>query len=713
MMVGFYRALLASALLAHWSFPLAAASHEAATEQVKVQLIASVAAVHSGDEILLGIHQRIIPHWHTYWKNPGDSGLANKIEYILPDGAEVGEVQWPTPSRITLGPVVNYGYEHEVTLLTPVKLPHDLPIGSSVPIKALAKWLVCEEECIPQEAELSLSLPVIAAGGDSGIANPLIEQAKARLPLLSPWPVTARLHTDGIRLELQGSEFQQSQFSSVWFFPDEWGRISHAAQQPLQIAADGLSLQLKPGDAPLKPGQSLSGLLVLTDDSSGQSISQGYQIRTQLVDGVGSQPHDREPELLLSSAIFWALLGGVVLNLMPCVFPVLSMKSLALIGHASHETRQVRLHGWSYTAGILSSFSVLAGILIALKAGGAQIGWGFQFQSPWFVLLMAYLMFAVGLNLSGVFSIGGSIVGVGSGLAQRGGYSGSFFTGVLATVVATPCTAPFMGAAIGFALTQPPLVLLTVFLSLGLGLALPYLVLSYWPALQRMLPKPGVWMDHLKQGLAFPMYGASAWLVWVLAQQAGVNAVALALAGMVAIGFACWLFNINQSTAGVIRIANAIAALLLVTVFYGSYMGLDTLSATQTTPAEVGSESRNWQAFDREKLQALRAAGKPVFVNFTAAWCISCLVNERVALNQPEVKQALNARGITYLKGDWTNRDAQITAFLAEFGRSGVPLYLYYPPGKAKDPSILPQILTPQIVTQAFVTADVASNSIR
>jgi thiol:disulfide interchange protein DsbD len=363
---------------------------------------------------------------------------------------------------------------------------------------------------------------------------------------------------------------------------------------------------------------------------------------------------------------------------------------------------QTRLQGLAYTVGILASFALLGGVLIVLKAGGAQIGWGFQFQSPLFVLAVAYLIFAVGLSLSGVFAIGGSVTGIGSSLAGRSGYGGSFFTGVLATIVATPCTAPFMGAALGFALTQPPVVLLAVFFCLGLGLALPYLLLSFWPFLQRSLPKPGAWMDKLKQGLAFPMYGAAAWLVWVLAQQAGINAVAVALGGMVVIAFAAWLYEVSKYTGKAAqRSGSGVAGLALGLALIGGYFGVAT-----TAPAALclNSESAtNVEPYSAARLSELRSAGKPVFINLTAAWCISCLVNEKVALSQRSVIDTFKSSGITYLKGDWTNRDAEITKILAEFGRSGVPLYVFYPAGaeNSTHPVVLPQLLTPEIVTQA------------
>ncbi len=705
---------IAFALFALFCGKAQASSFEAGTEQVTAQLVASVDAVHPGDEILVGVHQHIIPHWHTYWRNPGDSGLATTIDYTLPTGAKAGKIQWPTPSRITLGPVTSYGYENEVTLLTKIKVPQDIVAGSVFPIKAKVKWLVCEETCIPQKVDLALDLPVVLPGADAGAGSPLIELARASLPVVSPWPISLAYGKDVLSLKITDAK-QISSIKKIWFYPEEWGKVAHGAQQPWQLSGDTIELQLKPGDARLSPGESLTGVLAITQETGSGPVTHGYSVkvagdavvseitplRAMVLDSAPVKAQDGEPDLVLASALLLALLGGVILNLMPCVLPVLSIKALSLIKHAQHAPLQTRLHGLAYTLGILVSFTLLGGVLIALKAGGAQIGWGFQFQSPLFVLAVAYLMFAVGLSLSGVFSIGGSVAGIGSSLAERPGYSGSFFTGVLATIVATPCTAPFMGAAVGFALSQPPASLLAVFFCLGLGLALPYLLLSQWPSLQRRLPKPGVWMDRLKQGLAFPMYGAAVWLVWVLAQQAGVNAVAVALGGMVIIAFAAWLYEFTKLSgkAGQ-RSGSGIAALSLGLALVGSYFAVETTAATPSVNVE---STRDFEPYSAERLTELRSQGKPVFLNMTAAWCISCLVNEKVALSHSSVVDTFKRSGITYLKGDWTNRDPEITRILAEFGRSGVPLYVFYPAGAGNStiPVVLPQILTPEIVTQA------------
>ena len=688
-----------------------ASTFEASTDQVKAKLIASVDAVHPGDEILVGVQELIIPHWHTYWINPGDSGLPTTINYTLPEGASAGDIQWPTPKRIVLGPVTNYGYENEVILLSKIKVPYTIEVGKEFAINAQVKWLVCDDICIPQQVNLSLNLPVASTGTPSGNGSALVKVAQNSLPTSSPWPIELTKTDSTLAIQLKNTQFKTNTIKEVSFYSDKWGKVKHSADQPWKLSNNTLELQLTSGDEPLSHDEKLTGVLSITLADSDSTITQGYLISAIAVSVPSITPITPEavvttqaPEIILPTALLLALLGGVVLNLMPCVFPVLSIKALGLIKHANESSHANKLHGLAYTLGILVSFSILGSLLIALKAGGAQIGWGFQFQSPLFVIGVAYLMFSVGLSLSGVFTIGGSIIGVGSSLANRSGYSGSFFTGVLATIVATPCTAPFMGAAIGFALTQPPASLIAIFWSLGLGLALPYLILSQWPALQKRLPKPGLWMEQLKQGLAFPMYGAAVWLVWVLAQQSGINAIAIALTGMVIIAFATWLYETTKSAHKPTQLIGAsFSGISLILVLIASYVGIDR---PPTTLATTTLSTKNYEAYTPSRLNELRNAGKPVFVNLTAAWCISCLVNEKVALSQDSVISAFKAGEITYLKGDWTNRDDEITQLLSEFGRSGVPLYIYYPGKQSalRNPIVLPQVLSPEIVIRAVQT---------
>lgn len=689
-----------------------ALSDRAATPQVETQLVASVSSVEPGGEFNVGLHQKIIPHWHTYWINPGDSGNATTIEWTLPEGATASEIIWPAPSRFSIGPITNYAYENEVTLLTRITVPGDAVPGEPFKLQAVVDWLVCEEECIPQQVELALSLPVVAAGESAVIDDPRIGDALARLPVASPWEIRATqsaMNPDTnqaeLALHIAIPEAQLAQVKDIWFYPYEWGRIQQSAEQVRMPVTGGVQLSVKTGDAPLKIGDAVTGVLVITvsmSDQDTQDVARGFEVNSVL-QMAGS--HTADAAIGFFTALFLALLGGIILNLMPCVFPVLSIKALSLVSHSSQSAAQIRWHGLVYTLGVLASFAFLALLLIVLKAGGAQIGWGYQFQSPLFVLAVAYLMFAVGLSLSGVFFIGGSVAGMGSSLTAKPGYSGSFFTGVLATIVATPCTAPFMAAALGYALAQPAAKLLAIFLSLGLGLALPYLVLTWWPSAQRWMPRPGKWMERAKQVLAFPMYATAIWLVWVLVQQAGVNSIVIALGGMLLIAIAAWLYDTTLLSGKRLRNAGTAGALaLLLLVLVTSYLGVNSNStdvAKATASNLDQSAGQNWEPFSDLRLNELLREGKPVFLNFTAAWCITCLVNERVALSDVKVKETFKQQGIVYLKGDWTNRDLAITQFLQKFNRSGVPLYLFYPAGKADQPAELPQILTPDMVISA------------
>lgn len=397
-----------------------------------------------------------------------------------------------------------------------------------------------------------------------------------------------------------------------------------------------------------------------------------------------------------------AFAGGCVLNLMPCVFPVLSIKALGLIQGGQKSSRALRLHGYSYGFGVLLSFLVLGLALLVLRAGGARIGWGFQFQSPAFVLLMSYLLVLLGLNLSGVFTVGASVMGLGSSLGERGGYVGSFFSGVLATLVATPCTAPFMGVAVGYALTQSPWVLLATLLSVGLGLACPYVLLSQWPLLQRVLPKPGRWMEQLKQALAWPMYLSALWLLWVLYTQRGLLIALVALAGAAIIGVAASLYGRSQLGGGALprRVAlSLLSAALLTAVVAGLW------STSFGTPAGVRSVTshKEWELYTPARLQALRSEGTPVFLNMSATWCATCLANEQAVLGRDSVEKAFRDAGVVYLKGEWTTADQDVTAFLARFERAGIPLYVFFPRGRDATAVILPQILTPDIVLDVLL----------
>jgi thiol:disulfide interchange protein DsbD len=672
----------------------------AATAQVRIRLLAAADAVHPGERILFGVEQTLEPDWHTYWINPGDTGVPTRIAWDLPAGANAGAIAWPAPARFRTGPVTSYGYAGRATLLATLTVPQDARPGAAFPVRARVSWLVCKDVCIPQQAEVGLALPVLAVGMPSGAGALAVGPAHAALPAAAPGSVHAATDGKAVALTLSGTGVRAADLDDAWFYDDARGRIAPGAQQAASIDGDRLVLRLRAGE---QAGPRLTGVLVVKT----RTASRAYAIATALAASTApiALPENTAPAadaslpLALPLALLLALLGGLVLNLMPCVFPVLSIKALSLLDHARDDPRTARLHGVAYTLGVLASFALLGIALILLKAGGAQAGWGFQFQSPVFVLATAYLMCAVGLNLSGVFEVGGALAGAGDSLASRAGYAGSFFTGVLATVVATPCTAPFMGGAVAYALAQPPAVLLAVFLAMGSGLALPYLLLSARPVLQRHLPRPGPWMVRVRQAFAFPMYGAAVWLVWVLARQSGVDAGAAALGGMVALAFAGWLYGATRLAPSFMRrVGGAGAALAVIAALAAGHAGIQRGQPAAATDVA-------WTPYSAERLQALRAAGKPVFVNLTASWCITCLVNERVALNDGAVDAAFRQAGIAYLKGDWTSQDQRITALLTQFGRSGVPLYVFYPAGADSQPVVLPQLLTPGIVLETIGTA--------
>lgn len=688
----FPRPLPASLLSAAVFFASLHALHAAEiakTEHVTARLVSDARSVEAGGTITVGIHKVIKPKWHTYWQNSGDAGTPTSIAWTLPMGASAGEILWPAPERIMIGPVANYGYEDEVTLLSKITVPETLRAGDSFPIKAVVDWLVCEEICIPEQVTLDVVLPVVAKGFSAGISIREIEQARARLPVENAWPFTANVKNGKIELVAASSDISPSKIKRAQFFASDWGIIKHAANQTVRIEDGTLSLVLEPYES--QAPRTLRGVLVL-DETGGNKITQtAYAVEAPLSGALAAQNNIAMPEIGLATALIFALLGGIILNLMPCVFPVLSIKVLSLINHSRMGYRQRHLHGIAYALGVLACFGVFAAIVLAFKTGGAELGWGFQFQSPLFVLMLAYLMFAVGLSQSGVFAFGTSFSRLGA-FGGNDGYAMSFLAGGLAAVVATPCTAPFMGAALGFAVAQPALVLLAIFFALGFGLALPYLMLCYFPALLRFLPRPGAWMERLKQLLAFPMYATAIWLVWVLAQQAGANAVAAALGGMLFIAFAAWLLASSGRSWRVanysLSIASIAAALAL-----GVYFAKDA-----TPPQQTVNANTRYETFTPTRLEELRAQNRPVFVNLTAAWCITCLVNERVALDRANVVSAFEAGNIAYLKGDWTHRDPAITQMLAKFGRNGVPLYVFYPAGADAQPVVLPQILTPEIV---------------
>jgi len=617
-----------------------------------------------GSTVWAAIRQVIAPGWHTYWRNPGDSGLATSISWVLPKGVTVGELQWPTPERFATGPIVNYGYKDEATLLVPLTFARDAAIG---PVQARVFLLECAQMCIPEQATLDLNL---------GKTSPAIF-AKARAALPRAFAGSAHVAFDAKTLVLTLSDpvLAGIRANAVRFYPATIRAVDYDDLHTAHIEGDTLTWKVAQ-PAHIKPFRTFDGVL----DAPGVGAFAVSAVPMAVPDA----PPPRADGLTPLEAALLALLGGLILNLMPCVLPILSMKALAL-AQSGGSSRILRRDGAFYFVGVLATFAVIAGTLLLLKASGAALGWGFQLQSPLVVFALVLLMAAIGLNLLGAFEVPLSLAGVGNDLTRAEGGRGAFFTGALAVLVASPCTAPFMGTALGFALTQPAASALAVFLALGTGFAIPFTALAFTPALIRLVPRPGPWMVRFKEFLAFPMFATAIWLFWVLIQQVGSTGIAIAMSVALGLAFLLWLLPLlGKWPRRVIGVA--------------SFAALAALSSRiQTVQPESG-----WAPWSSEAVVDARAAGRPVFVDFSAAWCVTCLVNERVALSDAGVAARFRHDRVVTLKADWTNRDAAISAELDRYGRSGVPLYLIYPPDSQRHAVILPQLLTPAMVLKAL-----------
>ncbi len=695
--------VVAAALAAVPAVPAPAASR-AASKHVRVELLAETQWIQPGTPFVLGIRQQMDPGWHTYWLNPGDSGLPTRMRWELPEGFTAEPFDWPAPEAIVAPPLVSYGYEGEVMLLARLTPPAGLAPGAKVTLGGRLDWLECEKACLPGRAQLDLELEVRA------------EAPQARADVAAAFAATrARLPQDGASWspgvhagpQLLALAFRPpSALTKAAFFPEAQQVIDHARPQTLLRTADGYRLEMVPAPSAATP-ETVEGVLVVEHAGGSSAVrltATPQALTAALPPGTpvipGAPPASGSTSVL--GALLLAFVGGMILNLMPCVLPVLSLKIMAFVQHAGDRGRAWR-HGAAYTLGVLLSFWALAGALLLLRAGGAQVGWGFQLQSPAFVVFLACLFFVIGLNLFGVFEVGLSLTTAGGALQGRSGLMSSLAGGALATIVATPCTAPFMGSALGFGLTQPPAVSLLIFTSLGLGMALPYLLLSAQPALLRFVPRPGRWMETFKQLMGFFMMGTVVVLLWVFGQQAGIDAVTALLAGLVILALAAWIYGRGTAPgagAGARRVAYALSLAL-------ALAGL-SVGFTQARPApkaDAGGVVRQglmeWEPWSPERVAQARAEGKPVFIDFTAAWCLTCQVNERVAFGTAEVQARFKRQGIVALRADWTRRDDAITQALASYGRTGVPVYVLYAPGQSQ-PHLLPEVLSPGLVLAAL-----------
>ncbi len=688
-LLGFVLALmagLACAVPAAWAQP---------APRVEASLVAEQMALVPGGTVTIALREIIAPGWHVYWVNPGDSGEPTQINWKLPEGFSAGALQWPAPERIAVDPLVNYGFAGELLLLSDIRVPPDLKPGTMATLAADVTWLACADTCVPESASLRLDLPV-SAGPSEANAGVAALFARARSGLPQALPKSMRFAVDGKTLNLVLDEPEIARATrKAELFPTEPDIIRHAVEQKLSRGNGALHLKTEPGRllAPAEgktPRDAFDAVLVLTDKAGTRSA---FAVSAEV--GAVESP---SAGIGLPVALVFALLGGIILNLMPCVFPILSMKALALAEHSSRPASEARAHGLAYGAGVIASCLAIAGVLLALRAAGEAVGWGFQLQQPIIVGGLSLLFLAIALNLAGVFEIS-LLQSAGAG-AQTQGLAGAALTGALVVLVASPCTAPFMAAALGFALVAPAYVALAIFAALGVGMALPFMILSASPGIIRRLPRPGAWMARFKTFLAFPMLAAAAWLLWVVSAQAGSQGLALLLAAALALSLGAWMFGLAQR--GAKNWVRAAAALCLVAVV-ACMVPLRAADAARSEASEAKSGPAS-EPYTALRLAALREAGRPVFVNLTADWCITCKANEALALSLPGVRDALAKHNVAYLVGDWTRRNPEITVLLEDYGRSGVPLYLFFAPG-AEHAKVLPQLLTQDIVISSISIA--------
>jgi thiol:disulfide interchange protein len=659
---------------------------------VEVELVAQPGTPVAGQTLEVGVHFKLDEHWHVYYRNPGATGYAPKFDWHLPAGWKAGETAWPVPVRLVIADLQQFVYEKEVVLPTKISVPADFK-GGPVKLSADVSWLACSESCVPGKAKVDLQLPAAEA-------TALFQQAAEELPQ-SPGNITLRAWSLGAKKAFL--EYPGDSGDKVDFFPASSEANFDTA--PVWQPGKGLEIPVQEKDTKLQgvlaveQGGKRKGLLIdvpIDKKAPDKPLNNGSAGPSSLAGGGNSG-------LGFWGALFGAFVAGIILNLMPCVFPVLSLKALSLVRHNQEGPKAQWAQGWVYTAGVLISIWVIAAPLL-LVSGTGSLGWGYQMQSPVFVTFLACLFLGIALNLFGLFEVGEGLTQLASVAEGKHGYSESFWSGIVATVSATPCTGPFMGAVLGYAVTQTAFVAFLVFTMLGFGIAFPYLVLCGLPATRRWLPRPGAWMESFKVGMGFPMLGAMVWFVYILANLLSAKGLGLVMGALVTISLAAWVFgrwgySLESST----RLkGKLLAGLLAVIGLYGAGATASSSKYAHERHEQVAhvEAGLTWEPFTPEKLDALRKEGKPVFIDFTAAWCINCIANEKFALSDPSVVQAFKQGQVVTLKADWTQRDETIGKFLANFGRTGVPFYVYYPPNG--EPRPLPEAISPSIVKSAL-----------
>lgn len=685
------------------------------TERVRAELVAHAPdGVGPGKPVWVGLQLAHQPEWHTYWKNPGDSGLPTTLQWTLPAGVTAGDIAWPVPRKIPIGNLANYGYEGTVLLPVPLAVSPDFKpslLAQDLEIRLQASWLVCKKECIPEEGQFVLKLPVRSSTAMAGAAFQKAWDAQPRgIDAAGAARVDGnmlRVSVPGLPSSLQGRTLAIYPETTAIIEPagawtQAWQGATWTAELPLSAqradSPDRLPVVVADG------GQGWRSELVVSGTwpavAAAATVSPALQealARNAATGGAPAPSGSPATTFALLTALLGALVGGMILNLMPCVFPVLAVKVVGFTRHAD-DRRAHRIAGLAYSAGVVASFLALGGLMLSLRLAGEQLGWGFQLQSPAVVAALAALFTVIGLNLAGVFEFGALLPSSVATLEARHPVANSFLSGVLAVAIASPCTAPFMGASLGLAISMPATQALLVFGALGLGMALPYLAASWHPAVASLLPRPGAWMDAFRRLMAFPMFATVAWLAWVLGQQSGIDGTGALLALLVALSLAVWALSL-RGRPRVVTGAIAVAVLLAMLWALGPYV--TRLQPTTQAPGQAVAGER-WQAWSATRERELLSQGKPVFVDYTAAWCVTCQYNKKTTLSDTAVLADFDARGVVLLRADWTRRDPDITAALTALGRSGVPVYVLHAPGRA--PQVLSELLSPADVRALLAT---------
>ena len=705
--------LIAATALAHGTTGIAA---PVKTAHVEAELVAEQRALVPGASATVALRLAIEPGWHTYWRNPGESGLPTTLEWRLPAGYAAGGIVWPAPRALPAGPLMNYGYEGEVFHLVSITVPAQASAGTEATLAARADWLVCKETCIPEGADLSLTLPVAQGAEFDARWHPPIAATRDALPRPAPagWSVSAVASGPVIALQLPAGDNDNP--GRLQFFADREKEIEPSVAQ-VATARDGrVELQLPVAHELATAFPRLQGVLTAergfrADGGLIHAVALDVPLAGTLVPGpkpaqapapagLAASYAPAVTSLSLPLALAFAFGGGLLLNLMPCVFPILSLKALGLVVAGAGDRRALRREGTAFAAGVIVAFVALAAAIVGLRTAGEQLGWGFQLQSPSVVSALALLFFVMGLNLSGVFEFGSLVPSRLATWSHSNRSVNAFASGLLAVAIASPCTAPFMGAALGYALGEDARVTVGIFVTLGIGMALPYLALAWFPAWRRALPRPGPWMGRLRQLLAFPLYATVAWLVWVLGAQVGNDAVIRIGAALVLCAFALWAWHAWQVGRRRAWATAAIVGALCALTVAGPLLG--TVGNTPATDARrpAAATTDGWEPYSERRVAELASQGRPVFIDFTAAWCITCQVNKRLVLTDPRVRDAFTRGNVALLRADWTRRDPAITQALSALGRSGVPVYVLY--RSSGERVLLPEVLQRQTVIDAI-----------